>query len=91
MYNVTVREYARLKKTDQPEQQNPSMDFAEITPSAFEYLYELNQELAEQGQQFLSLGKNTSELKVQNFVGVIETPCGTEIEILPKHNDVLGD
>lgn len=89
MYSITVREYARLKRTDHPEQQNSSMDFAEITPSAFEYLYELNQVLAEQGQQFLDLGKNTSELKVQNFVGVIETPCGTEIEILPKNEEVL--
>lgn len=69
MYNITVREYARLKRTDHPTEQNPSMDFAEISPSAFEYLYELNQELAEQGQQFLDLGRNTSELRVQNFVG----------------------
>lgn len=91
MHNITVREYARLKRSNHPEQQNSSMDFAEITSSAFEYLYEMNQMLAEQGQQFLEMGRNTSELKVRNFVGVIETPCGTEIEILPKHNDALGD
>ena len=47
------------------------------------------QELAEKGQQFLDLGRNTSELRIQNFVGVIETPCGTEIEILPKHDSAL--
>ncbi len=89
MFNITIHEYARLKLSDEPDQQNSSMDFAEITPSAFAYLYELNQELADQGQQFLDLGRTNTELKVKNFVGVIETPCGTEIEILPKYDNAL--
>lgn len=91
MPNIIVREYARLAVAAHPPQQNPDLDFAEISQSAFEYLYELNQELAQSGQQFLNLGTNTRELKIQNFVGVIETPCGTEIEILPKHEDSISN
>ena len=26
-------------------------------------------------------------MRLENYVGVIETPCGTQLEILPKHTD----
>src|SRR5690606_17682710 len=30
------------------------------------------------------------KLKLDQYVGVIETPCGTRIEILPKHIELNG-
>lgn len=91
MSNITIREYAYLRVSQNPPQQNQKMDFAEISQSGFDYLFQLNQELLRNGQRILKLGRTASEIQVQNFVGVIETPCGTEIEILPKHADSVED
>ncbi|WP_051171368.1 McrC family protein [Spongiibacter marinus] len=64
-----------------------------ITKSAFGYLRGLIQgDLRESDfAPFLKLTtyKRQTALKVQNYVGVIQTPCGTLIEILPKL--YLGD
>lgn len=87
MFHITVREYARLVVAEHPAPQNTQLDKAEISQTAFDYLYQLNQSLAENGQQFLSLGNSARELRLNSFVGVLETPCGTEIEILPKHEN----
>ncbi len=89
MSNITIREYAYLRVSQNPPQQNQKMDFAEISQSGFDYLFQLNQELLRNGQRILKLGRTASEIQVQNFVGVIETPCG--IEILPKHADSVED
>ena len=84
MSNITIREYAYLRVSQNPPLQNHKLDFAEISQSGFDYLFQLNQDLLRNGQRILKLGRTASEIQVQNFVGVIETPCGTEIEILPR-------
>jgi len=44
-------------------------------------------------QSFIRLTtyKHKPALKVQNYVGVIQTPCGTQIEILPKLYNKTGN
>jgi len=86
MKSVVVREYARLT-TDPVE---ATLDQATITPSAFEWLCNLSASFSKYGASLLKL-ENTHWLRLDNYVGVVETPCGTLLEILPKHNNVAGE
>ena len=58
-----------------------------IPKSTFRYLLSLIQNDDEKDfAPFLRLTtfKRQTALKVQNYVGVLQTPCGTQIEVLPK-------
>lgn len=59
-----------------------------IPKSAFGYLRNLIQDesISDEFSPFLKLTthKRKTALKVQNYVGVLQTPCGTVIEVLPK-------
>ena len=59
-----------------------------IPHSAFQYLLSLIKEEASEYDYapFLKLTtfQRKTALKVQNYVGVLQTPCGTQIEVLPK-------
>lgn len=79
---VIVREYARLT-TDQVD---ATLDQASIKPSAFDWLCNLAAGFNKGGASLLQV-ENRRWLKLDNFVGVVETPCGTLIEILPKHSN----
>lgn len=79
--SVTVREYARLT-TDTVVA--PSLDCAQVSSSAFEWLCNLNSSFSKSGASLVYL-ENRRWLKLDNYVGVMETPCGTRLEILPKH------
>lgn len=85
MRQVTVREYARLGKSDQPIE-TQSLDYAEVSPSAFDYLCELQASFRSGGANLLHID-GAQKLRLDQYVGVIETPCGTRLEILPKHLD----
>jgi 5-methylcytosine-specific restriction enzyme subunit McrC len=74
-----VREFARL--TVEPTLQ--SLDQATITPSAFHWLAEHGSGGPSSPGIVRLEGPKT--LRVLNYVGVVETPCGTHIEILPKY------
>lgn len=78
---ITVREYARLTTTSVTK---PSLDCAQISASAFEWLCKLNARIRSEGASLVEL-EDSRWLKLDNFVGVVETPCGTRLEILPKH------
>lgn len=80
---VVVREYARL--TTGPVE-NPSLDRATVTKSAFDYLCRLAGQFRASGAQLLEV-EGSQWLRLDNFVGILETPCGTTLEILPKHHD----
>jgi len=82
MKTVVVREYARLT-TDAVE---PTLDQASIPPSAFEWLCTLAAGFRRDGAALLQI-ENRRWLRLDNFVGVVETPCGTVLEILPKHTE----
>jgi 5-methylcytosine-specific restriction enzyme subunit McrC len=75
---IKVREYARLSTLPL---QAESLDFAVIPASAFQWLMQSAEAL--RCVRFMQWGGELV-LQLQQFVGLIETPCGTQIEILPK-------
>lgn len=79
---ITVREYARL--TTEPVKN--ALDCAQVTVSTFNWLCELSASFSKSGATLLQVEGRYS-LKLDNYVGVIETPCGTQLEILPKHTE----
>ena len=82
MNDIVVREHARLT-TAPLEAATP--DRAQISPSAFDWLCELSGRLRQSGAALVEVD-GRRWLKLDNYVGVVETPCGTRIEILPKHS-----
>jgi 5-methylcytosine-specific restriction enzyme subunit McrC len=79
--NLTVREYARLTTSHVP---TPDLDKAQVSASAFDWLCEMNSRFSKAGAALVQV-EDRRWLKLDNYVGVLETPCGTRIEILPKH------
>lgn len=62
------------------------MDEQQISESAFDWLCRESARLENTGARLVQLG-STRWLRLDNYVGVIETPCNTRIEILPKTTD----
>jgi len=77
---IVVREYARL--TTEALTQN-SLDQAQISETAFDWLCELAAGFRSSGAQLLQVG-GRQWLKLDNYVGILESPCGQVIEVLPK-------
>lgn len=86
MIDIAVREFARLTTA----QVVPSLDQHTVSRSAFEYLCDLAARTGVGGAKLVQLEDRVS-LRLDNFVGVVQTPCGTRIEILPKHVDHARD
>lgn len=86
MHHVVVREYARLTTGEV----DASLDQAAVSESAFDWLCRESGRLRSSGAALVQV-ENRRWLRLDNYVGVIETPCGTQIEILPKHLDGEGD
>jgi 5-methylcytosine-specific restriction enzyme subunit McrC len=81
--SITVREYARLTTTHVAA---PTLDRAQISPSAFDWLCNLNSSINKAGAALVQV-EGSRWLKLDNYVGVVQSPCGALIEILPKHFD----
>lgn len=80
--NVTVFEYSYLGKGEKAAK---SSRITQISESAFNYLKQLC--LCDESEsRFLSLKSidNTEVLRLNSYAGVILTPDGTQIEVLPK-------
>jgi 5-methylcytosine-specific restriction enzyme subunit McrC len=88
MADFTVREYAFISIAYEGCPKS-SLDHAYITESAFEHLCELAASFSKHGVKVFEL-EGRRKLKLDQYVGVIETPCGTRIEILPKHVELNG-
>ena len=84
---ITVREYARLttERVDEP-----SLDRAQVSVSAFDWLCRLNSGFSRAGASLVQI-EDRRWLRLDSYVGVLETPCGTRLEILPKHMEDDGD
>ena len=81
--SIVVREYARL--TSEKLESN-TLDQAQISETAFTWLCELDQTYRSSGSRLLE--KNGQQwIRLDSYVGVLESPCGQVIEILPKHHD----
>lgn len=89
MADFTVREYAFISVAYEGCPKS-SLDHAYITESAFEHLCELSASFSKHGAKVFELA-GRRKLKLDQYVGVIETPCGTRIEILPKHVELNGE
>jgi 5-methylcytosine-specific restriction enzyme subunit McrC len=76
---VTIREYARLTTASVKQ----SLDQAQVSQTAFDWLCELSAGYRRGGARLLEVEGRRS-LKWDSYVGVLETPCGTRLEILPK-------
>lgn len=83
MPDFTVREYALISVTYEGCPKS-NLEHAYVSEKAFEYLCELSASFSKQGAKVFELA-GRRKLKLDQYVGVIETPCGTRIEILPKH------
>jgi 5-methylcytosine-specific restriction enzyme subunit McrC len=68
----------------------PSLDCARIPQSAFDWLCDLMSRCSRAGALLCHL-ESGRWLRLDNYVGVLETPCGTRLEILPKHYDTEED
>lgn len=77
---ITVREYARLT-IDAVE---PSLDRAQVSASAFDWLCKQSESFSKAGAALVQV-EGRHWLRLDSYVGVLETPCGTRLEILPKH------
>lgn len=80
---ITVREYAHLTTPVTPGMAS-TLDHVQISPSAFDWLCKLQAGLNDTGARLIVLD-NRRTLRLDSYVGTISTPCGTDIEILPKH------
>ena len=77
---VSVREHAWLTT----EEVTPSLDLAQVSATAFDYLCTLNESFTSGGARLAQV-EGRRRLKLDNYVGVLQTPCGTVLEIVPKH------
>ncbi|WP_018916491.1 McrC family protein [Vreelandella zhanjiangensis] len=77
---ITIREYARLTT----ETVTSSLDLAQVPSSAFDWLCDVSSNFSRRGAQLLQIEGHRS-LIWDSYVGVLETPCGIILEILPKH------
>ncbi len=82
---VSVREHAWLTT----EAVIPSLDCGQVSETAFDYLCALNESFTSGGARLAQVA-GRRRLKLDNFVGVVQTPCGTVLEIVPKHHAVGG-
>lgn len=78
---ITVREHARLTTAEVP----ASEMLAQVSQAAFDWLLAESTRLRgpNSGARLAAL-ESRRELRLDNYVGVLESPCGTRIEILPK-------
>lgn len=81
--HVIVREYARLTCSVLTEQ---SLDRAQISETAFDWLCQLAASFSSAGAKLLQLD-DRKWLRLDSYVGVLESPCGQVIEVLPKIHD----
>ena len=80
---VVVREHALIGTGPLS---NPSLDSATIPEAAFDWLCSESARLLKSGAPLVQLD-DRRWLRLDNYVGVIETPSGVRIEILPKSHE----
>lgn len=83
---VSVREYARLTASSCIN----TLDTHQISVTAFDWLCTLQSRLRPGGASLLEV-EGRQWLRLGSLVGVIQTPCGTTLEILPKTHDHEDD
>lgn len=88
MRTVTVREYARITTGPMSGANGPEQ--ATVSEAAFDWLCRESERLRKSGAGLVQL-EGRRWLRLDNYVGVIQVPDGTRIEILPKTFDESDD
>lgn len=88
MRTVTVREYARITTGPMSGANGPEQ--ATVSEAAFDWLCKESERLLKSGAGLVQL-EGRRWLRLDNYVGVIQVPDGTRIEILPKTYDAGDD
>ena len=57
-----------------------------ISGTAFDHLCKLSESFSRAGARLVQM-EGRQSLVLDNYVGVIQTPCGTTVEIVPKHHE----
>ncbi|MDF3013137.1 MAG: restriction endonuclease [Cellvibrio sp.] len=83
---IVVREYARITT----ERVEPSLYQAQVSATAFDWLCNLQAGFSKAGASLLQV-ENRRWLKLDSYVGVLQTPCGTVIEVLPKVTEDVNE
>lgn len=83
---IVVHEYARITT----EKVRPSLCVAQVSPSAFDWLCNLQAGFTKTGASLLHV-ENGRWLRLDSYVGVLQTPCGTVLEVLPKNTEGLNE
>lgn len=78
---ITVREYGRLTTRSVAK---PTLALAHIEPADFDWLCQLSNRYKVSHDPALTQLEDSRTLQLDNYVGVIETPSGQVIELLPK-------
>lgn len=80
--DITIREYGCLGQYGEPS----GLDFSVIDNNSWLWLKDICLNRTDEQSEFVRLiSRNGQEcLQVRNYVGVLETPSGLQIEILPK-------
>jgi 5-methylcytosine-specific restriction enzyme subunit McrC len=78
--HIVVREHALLTTAATAR----NLDAASVSATAFDYLRRLSASFRKSGAALVQVESGIA-LRLDNYVGIIETPCGTVIEVLPKH------
>src|SRR5690349_11394991 len=82
MKHVTVREYAWISSEPRG---LASLDVTFVDRSAFDWIRQTHG--PGRSTTVRPGGGSEQWLRLDNYVGLIETPCGTRLEIVPKHYD----
>ena len=82
MSHVIVCEHASLTT----EACVSTLSLARVSPTAFDHLCQLSEGFKRSGASLLQI-EGQRRLRLDGYVGVIQTPCGTTVEVLPKHMD----
>lgn len=83
---IVVREYARITT----ERVESSLYQAQVSATAFDWLCNLQSSFSKAGASLLQV-ENRRWLKLDSYVGVLQTPCGTVIEVLPKVTEDVSE
>lgn len=78
---LTVREFARLTTSAVP----TTLDQAQVADADFEWLCEISARMRKQAGAHILHIDGRRWLRLDSYVGVLESPGGLRIEILPKH------
>ena len=81
---LSIREYGVIEDYGTNQPYAMGLDHICVPTSVFDYLCKISSQAKKNGAAIFEL-EGRRKIKVDNYVGIIQTPCGHTIEILPKH------